>query len=266
MLAQVCGYRPGDFVHTFGDAHLYSNHFEQARLQLTRAARLADDATEPRGTRSVRLPFSRTSRSKATIRIRTSRPRWPSEPALAMPGTARAVGEGDDRADRCRCQKPAPSARTSNCSGSCLKTCGHFRETTSGKPVIMGRKTWESLPPAFRPLPNGTTSSSAAIRLTCRSGQRRRARSRRRFVSPATPARSSSSVAPSSIGRPAAGQSPVPDRSRREDAPATASFPDFRLPNGAKSRVARDGNACGACVRRLGDQSPAFDFVVYERR
>lgn len=39
MLAQVCGYRPGDFVHTFGDAHLYSNHFEQARLQLARAPR-----------------------------------------------------------------------------------------------------------------------------------------------------------------------------------------------------------------------------------
>ena len=39
MIAQVCGYRPGDFVHTFGDAHLYSNHFEQARLQLMRTPR-----------------------------------------------------------------------------------------------------------------------------------------------------------------------------------------------------------------------------------
>jgi thymidylate synthase len=39
MLAQVCGYRPGEFVHTLGDAHLYSNHFEQARLQLTRQPR-----------------------------------------------------------------------------------------------------------------------------------------------------------------------------------------------------------------------------------
>jgi thymidylate synthase len=39
MLAQVCGYRPGDFVHTLGDAHLYTNHLEQARLQLTRAPR-----------------------------------------------------------------------------------------------------------------------------------------------------------------------------------------------------------------------------------
>lgn len=36
MVAQVCELEPGDFVHTFGDAHLYSNHFEQARLQLSR--------------------------------------------------------------------------------------------------------------------------------------------------------------------------------------------------------------------------------------
>lgn len=36
MIAQVCGLRPGDFIHTFGDAHLYSNHLEQARLQLSR--------------------------------------------------------------------------------------------------------------------------------------------------------------------------------------------------------------------------------------
>jgi len=39
MLAQVCGYQPGDFVHTLGDAHLYINHLEQARLQLSRTPR-----------------------------------------------------------------------------------------------------------------------------------------------------------------------------------------------------------------------------------
>ena len=39
MLAQVCGYRPGDFVHTLGDAHLYTNHLDQARLQLSRQPR-----------------------------------------------------------------------------------------------------------------------------------------------------------------------------------------------------------------------------------
>ncbi|KPN72922.1 thymidylate synthase [Neisseria sp. 74A18] len=39
MMAQVCGLQPGEFIHSFGDAHLYSNHFEQAELQLTREPR-----------------------------------------------------------------------------------------------------------------------------------------------------------------------------------------------------------------------------------
>jgi len=39
MVAQVTGYKPGDFVHTMGDAHLYLNHLEQARLQLSRPPR-----------------------------------------------------------------------------------------------------------------------------------------------------------------------------------------------------------------------------------
>ena len=36
MVAQVCDLEPGDFVHTFGDAHLYLNHLEQVNLQLSR--------------------------------------------------------------------------------------------------------------------------------------------------------------------------------------------------------------------------------------
>lgn len=39
MVAQVCGLKPGTFVHTLGDAHIYSNHFEQVNLQLTRSPR-----------------------------------------------------------------------------------------------------------------------------------------------------------------------------------------------------------------------------------
>jgi len=39
MVAQVCGLKPGEFIHTFGDLHLYSNHVEQAKLQLTREPR-----------------------------------------------------------------------------------------------------------------------------------------------------------------------------------------------------------------------------------
>jgi thymidylate synthase len=39
MVAQATSLQPGDFVHTLGDAHLYDNHLEQARLQLSRAPR-----------------------------------------------------------------------------------------------------------------------------------------------------------------------------------------------------------------------------------
>ena len=58
MVAQVTGFKPGEFIHTFGDAHLYLNHLEQARLQLSRsAARAADDAAQSGGEGYLRLPL-----------------------------------------------------------------------------------------------------------------------------------------------------------------------------------------------------------------
>ena len=39
MMAQVCNLKLGDFVHTFGDVHIYNNHIEQVKLQLTRSPR-----------------------------------------------------------------------------------------------------------------------------------------------------------------------------------------------------------------------------------
>ncbi len=40
MMAQVCGLKPGEFIHTLGDTHIYTNHLEQVKLQLTREPRL----------------------------------------------------------------------------------------------------------------------------------------------------------------------------------------------------------------------------------
>jgi thymidylate synthase len=53
MVAQVCDLRPGEFVHTFGDAHLYANHLEQARLQLERAPRPLPSMTINPAVRSI---------------------------------------------------------------------------------------------------------------------------------------------------------------------------------------------------------------------
>jgi len=39
MIAQVCDLKVGEFIHTFGDAHIYNNHFEQLELQLSRETR-----------------------------------------------------------------------------------------------------------------------------------------------------------------------------------------------------------------------------------
>ena len=56
MIAQVCGLKLGDFVHTFGDTHLYLNHLDQAREQLVaRAAQAAGHADQSRGEGSVRF-------------------------------------------------------------------------------------------------------------------------------------------------------------------------------------------------------------------
>ncbi len=45
MMAQVAGLKPGDFVHTFGDLHLYKNHIDQAKLQLSRKLRASPTMT-----------------------------------------------------------------------------------------------------------------------------------------------------------------------------------------------------------------------------
>ena len=69
MVAQVCGLGVGDFVHTLGDAHLYSNHFEQAREQLSRAPRpLPTLRAEPGRDATSSASATTTSPSRATTR------------------------------------------------------------------------------------------------------------------------------------------------------------------------------------------------------
>lgn len=53
MIAQVTGLEPGDFVHTFGDAHLYVNHTEQARLQLSREPRHLPEMKINKGVKDI---------------------------------------------------------------------------------------------------------------------------------------------------------------------------------------------------------------------
>lgn len=53
MMAQVCDLEPGDFVHTFGDVHLYSNHIEQAKLQLQRTPRALPQLNITRAVREI---------------------------------------------------------------------------------------------------------------------------------------------------------------------------------------------------------------------
>ena len=94
MVAQVTGLEVGDFVHTLGDAHLYANHLDQARLQLTREPRpLPTLRARPVGHRRWTPSTSSTSASRATTRTPGSRRPSPYEhPRMSEPVEPGASG------------------------------------------------------------------------------------------------------------------------------------------------------------------------------
>ncbi len=139
----------------------------------------------------------------------------------------------------------------------------HFRETTRGKTVIMGRKTWESLPAAFRPLPgrkNIVVSRNAAytapgaalagsLDAALRAAQDGGSGDPEVFV-----------IGGAELYRQAL---PLADRlyltEVAQTCPGDAFFPE--LPPGEWTEVSRRPGQAVA-----DDKQPAFDFVVYERR
>ena len=135
MMAQVTGLEPGEFVHTFGDAHLYLNHLEQADEQLKRT---------PRALPRMEINPEVTSIFELQIRgLQAARLRPPSR---TSPPPSRS--EGRSRMIISLVVAIAENGVIGRDGGlpwhlsSDLKT---FRRVTMGKPVIMGRKTFQSL-------------------------------------------------------------------------------------------------------------------------
>ena len=78
MVAQACDLKPGDLVHTFGDLHLYSNHLEQAREQLSRDCRTLPRMQLNPATKRIEDFHLRILRCSTTIRTPRSGHRSPS--------------------------------------------------------------------------------------------------------------------------------------------------------------------------------------------
>ena len=145
MMAQVCDLRPGDFVHTLGDTHLYLNHMEQVAEQLSRT---------PRKLPSMRL--NPAVRSIFDFRYEDfTLEGYDPWPAIKAPMSSEAPErplkvETDMISIIVAVAENGVIGDNNRLLWHISEDLRRFKRITTGHPVVMGRKTWESL---GRPLP-----------------------------------------------------------------------------------------------------------------
>ncbi len=139
MMAQVCGLKSGDFVHTFGDAHLYSNHMEQtAAAVVARTAPVAEHEDQSGCERHLRIQVRglHAGRLRSASRDQGTRGRMSTRPSSLRWRSNRTIGVNNTLPWRCP------------------EDLKHFKALTMGHHMIMGRKTFDSI---GKPLPGRTT-------------------------------------------------------------------------------------------------------------
>ncbi len=181
MIAQQCDLGVGDFIWTGGDCHIYSKpHGAGGRAAVPRAPALPHPAHPAPARIHLRLPLR-------GFRVRGLRP------ASADQGTGGGV-TGEAAAMRVNLIFARAANGVIGANGGLPwhlpEDMAHFKQQTTGAPVIMGRKTWDSLPPRFRPLPGRTNivvthqptgtsrarTARPACARRCRCARRRRRR------------------------------------------------------------------------------------------
>ena len=141
MIAQVTGLQPGDFVHTFGDVHIYSNHMDQVKEQLSRTPRaLPLMKLNP----AVHVHFRFQIRRFHPRRLRSfARHQSTHRGLISIHRNMIALVVA--------AAKNGVIGKDNTLPWSLPADLKHFRDITAGHAVVMGRKTFESI---GRPLPN----------------------------------------------------------------------------------------------------------------